>query len=185
MILNNQKLKILEEFSEDYSKRIYGRAIAKKLSLNQKTVSNVLLALEGENILKFAKEGKNKYYFLNRFNPHIKEIIKLIEIGKKINFLEKHKNIRRLFDEIEKRSKGICVIFGSYAKGSETKDSDLDIFLAGDLSSIKDLEETYQISINVIKAKKINLENDTILNEVLKNHIVLKGIEEFMELIKW
>ena len=41
MLLNDKEFKILNEFSSDYSKRIYGRKIAEKLGMNQKTVSNI------------------------------------------------------------------------------------------------------------------------------------------------
>ena len=83
MLLNKNILKILKEFSTDYNKRVYGRVIARKLKMNQKTVSNILNNLEKEHILKFSQEGKNKYYFMNKFNPSIKEVVKLIEIEKK------------------------------------------------------------------------------------------------------
>jgi len=85
MLLNRNKLKVLNEFSIDYRGRIYGRGISKKLEINQKTVSNILNELEKEHILKFKQEGKNKYYYLNEFYPYIKEIIQLIETQKKIN----------------------------------------------------------------------------------------------------
>ena len=80
MILNNNVLDILESFSEDYNKKIYGRGIAKRLKMNQKTASNILNKLEREHILRFSIEGKNKYYYLNNLNQNIKEIIKMIEI---------------------------------------------------------------------------------------------------------
>ena len=46
MLLNKNKLKILKEFSNDYGKRVYGRNIADKLKMNQKTVSNTLNELK-------------------------------------------------------------------------------------------------------------------------------------------
>ena len=46
--------------------------------------------METQGILKFKREGKNKYYFLNKNNQEIKEIIQLVEINKKINFTKKH-----------------------------------------------------------------------------------------------
>src|SRR3990167_10716484 len=112
MLLNTKALQILEEFSSDYSKRIYGRNIAKQLKMNQKTVSNILNKLEKENILKFSIEGKNKYYYLNKFNSNIKEIVKLIEIQRKIEFLDRYKKFRELFDKINERAKGTLIIFG-------------------------------------------------------------------------
>jgi len=84
MLLKENKLKVLEKFSENKVNRLYGRDIAKKLKMNQKTVANSLNELEKENILSFKLEGKNKYYFFNKSYPYLKEIIKLIEIKKKI-----------------------------------------------------------------------------------------------------
>ena len=63
MILNNKELRKLTEFTSDYNSKHYGRAIASKLKMNQKTVSNILNNLEKQHIIKFKQEGKNKYYF--------------------------------------------------------------------------------------------------------------------------
>ena len=184
MLLDKKTLGILNEFSSDYYGRIYGRAVAKKLKMNQKTVSNILNKLEKENILKYSYEGKNKYYSLNKFNPNIKEVIKLIEINRKIKFIERNKRLRELFNKLEQKSEGILVIFGSYAQGTNTEKSDLDVFVIGKLSNIGDLEELYGIKINVIKSDKSKFnKNELFIKEIIKNHIVLKGVEEFIELI--
>jgi len=184
MLLNKNKLRILEEFSTDYSKKIYGRNVAKKLKMNQKTVSNILNELEKENILKFALEGKNKCYYLNEFYPYLKEIIQLIEIQRKINFLEKYKKLKDLFLKLEERSEGVLIIFGSYANFGANEKSDLDVFFMGDIKDVGDLEEIYNLKINVIKSsrKKFN-KSEHIIKEIIKNHIILKGIEDFIQLI--
>src|SRR3972149_8305236 len=107
MLFNNKELSVLEEFAQDYSRKIYGREIAKKLKMNQKTASNILVKLEKEDILKFSQEGRNKYYFLNKFNPNIKDILKIIELNKKIKFTKKNNKMKGLFEALEKRYKGI------------------------------------------------------------------------------
>ena len=154
MILNINKIKILKEFSSDYNRRIYGRDISKKLKMNQKTVSNILNELEKENILKFKQEGKNKYYFLNEFYPYLKEIIQLIETQRKIDFLEKYKKLRELFLKLEEKSEGILIIFGSYVNSSANEKSDLDVFIIGKIKDIGNLEEIYNIKINIVKSTK-------------------------------
>ncbi|MEK6925940.1 MAG: helix-turn-helix domain-containing protein [Nanoarchaeota archaeon] len=183
-MLNNKVLEVLKNFAGDYNKKIYGRDIAKKLKMNQKTVSNILIRLEKEHILKFSIEGKNKYYYLNNLNHNIKEIIKLIEINRKINFIERYKKFKDLFNKLESRSNGILVIFGSYANFSTNEKSDLDILIIGKIQEIKDLEQLYKIKINIVKIdkKKVN-KKDVLIKEIIKNHIVLKGVEEFIELI--
>jgi predicted nucleotidyltransferase len=137
-----------------------------------------------ENILKFSVEGKNKYYHLNEFNPKIKEIIKLIEINKKVSFLDRHKRKRELFEKIESRSRGIVIIFGSYAKNQETEKSDLDLFVIGNISDLKDLEQLYNLRINTIKSniKKFS-SKEHLIKEIISNHVILKGVENFIELI--
>ena len=184
MLLDKNTSNVLEAFTSDYKKKVYGSDLAKKLHMNQKTVSNILSKLEKEHLLKFTVEGKNKYYSMNSFNPHIKEVIKLIEISRKIFFLKKYKHIKDLFEKIEERSKGVVVIFGSYAKGTPTKSSDIDIFLIGACSGVEDLETLYNLKINIIvsKKKKFN-KNEHFIKEIVKNHIILKGVEEFVELL--
>ena len=184
MLLNNKELKILAEFTSDYNSKSYGRAIASKLRTNQKTVANILNKLEIQHIIKFRQEGKNKYFFLNKANPQTKEVIKLVEINKRIKLFEKYKKLHSLFLDIEKRARGIIVIFGSYANFTSNERSDLDLFLIGTITEIEDLEGLYNIKINVIKSKKGKVKsNDLFINEIVKNHIILKGIEEFIDML--
>lgn len=185
MILHINKLAVLKEFSNDYHKSIYGREIAKKLKMNQKTVSNILNQFEKEHILKFKTEGKNKYYYLNEFYPYLKELIQQLETQRKIDFLEKYKKLRELFLKLESRTQGILVIFGSYADFTSNKNSDLDVFVIGKIKDIGDLEDIYNIKINVVKLNnkdKVN-KNDHMIKEIIKNHIILKGLEDFIWLL--
>jgi predicted nucleotidyltransferase len=184
MLLDENTLAVLEEFCRDYAGRIYGRQIADKRKMNQKTVSNVLNRLEKENILKYSTEGKNKYYFLNMANPQIKDIVKIVELARKNKFISKYEKFRELFYSLEKQAQGILVIFGSYASLTSAKDSDLDVFVIGKIAEIKDLEEMYDIKINVVKSSKEKInKQDIFIKEIIKNHIMLKGVEEFIELI--
>lgn len=184
MILNTNRMKILGEFSSDYGRKVYGRGIADKLKMNQKTVSNILNELEKEHIFKFTQEGKNKYYFLNEFYPYVKEIIYLMEIQKKINFFKKYKKLIKLFLDLEERAESVLIVFGSYASFSATEKSDLDIFTLGKIKDVEDLEEFYDIKINIVKSNKTKFnKNGYIIKEIIKNHIVLQGIEDFVKLI--
>ena len=184
MLLNEKALDILEEFCLNYTKKIYGRQVANKLKMNQKTVSNMLNRLEKEGILKYSTEGKNKYYFLNMLNPQIKDIIKMLEIARKTKFIQKYSRLKDIFYTLEKRAHGILVIFGSYANFTSNKDSDLDVFVIGKIGEVEDLESLYKIKINIVKSnkEKINKE-DVFMKEIIKNHIIIKGVEEFIELI--
>jgi DNA-binding Lrp family transcriptional regulator len=183
MLYNEKILGILEEFCLDHTRKIYGRQIANKLKMNQKTVSNIFNKLEKEGVLKYSTEGKNKYYFLNMLNPQIKDIIKMLEITRKNKFIQKHSKLKDLFYSLEKRAKGDLVIFGSYANFTTNKESDLDVFVIGNIREIEDLENLYKIKINVVKSTKEKINKDDVfIKEVIKNHIIIKGVEEFVEL---
>ena len=184
MLLNNNALSILAEFCSDYNKEIYGRVIAQKLKMNQKTASNILNKLEKEGILKYSTEGKNKYYSLNKFNPEIRDVMKIVEIGRKNKFIHRHNKLKDLFYSLEKKAEGILIIFGSYANFTNNKDSDLDIFIISNIKEIEELEDLYKIKINAVKSskEKINKE-DIFMKEIIKNHIIIKGVEEFIDLI--
>ena len=184
MLLNNKTLIILEEFCLDRDRKIYGRQIANKFKMNQKTVSNILNKLEKEGILKYSTEGKNKYYFLNKLNPGIKDTLRMLEIARKNKFIQKYSKLSDLFYVLEKRAEGIVVIFGSYANSTSNKDSDLDIFIIGKIKDVGDLENLYNIKINIIKSSKEKFnKEDVFIKEITKNHILLKGVENFTDLI--
>jgi predicted nucleotidyltransferase len=183
MLLNNKELIILKEFAGDYSVKNYGRKLAVKLKMNQKTVSNILNSLEKENILKFTEDGKNKYYYLNRLNPYAKDIVKIVEINKRIDFLERHKKISSLFLEIERKSKGMIILFGSYASFSETKNSDIDLFVIGEIGDLGELEKMYNVKLNIVKSTKDKFKlNDPFVKEIVQNHVIIKGVEEYIDL---
>ena len=76
------------------------------------------------------------------------------------------------------------VLFGSYANFTSNERSDLDLFLIGTITEIEDLENLYNTKINIIKLKKDKVKsNDLFINEIIKNHIILKGIEDFIDIL--
>ena len=62
--------------------------------------------------------------------------------------------------------------------------ADLDIFIIGKISDVGDLEDLYNIKINLIKSDKNKFDKrEPLIAEIIKNHIVLKGVEEFIKLL--
>jgi len=181
MLLHNQ-IKIFEEFLKDFNIKITGSFIAKEKKLNQKTVSNYLNKLEKEHILKSKTQGKNKLYFLNLDNKEIvKNFIISVEHLRTINFYKKNILIKEIVGKIKYHIKGIAVIFGSYTKNTQKKDSDLDVLVIGKCNEkeINNISKTYKIEINLKIYPK--LEQDILTKEVIKNHIIIKNTEQFIE----
>jgi len=181
MLLNNE-IKVFEEFLGDFNAKITGSFIAKKNKLNQKTVSNYLKRLEKEHLLKSETQGKNKIYSLNKNNKEIvKNFIISVEHLRTIKFYKKNILIKEIAEKIRHYIEGIAVIFGSYVKNIQKQDSDLDILIIGKCNEkeINKISRIYKIEINL----KIypRLENDILIREVIKNHIIIKNTEQFIE----
>jgi len=184
-MVHNKTFEILKFFIEDYNNGIYGRSLIKKVSLSQKNIALTLNNLEKEGILKSNKQGNIKYFNLNLNSPKIKDIITSVEINKKINFLEKHKKIAEIFKEDNR----IVGIFGSYAKGIERKDSDIDIFIIGEKQR-EDYDrkgKLFDINVSIKyfsekEFKDLLVQKNNLCKEIIKNHIVIFNIEKFTDI---
>ena len=184
MLLNQVEMLILDEFRKGRDTRIYGSEISKRYGLNQKTVSNTFNRLEKEGILKFKREGNNKYYFLNKLEGSIKEVIEIVEIKKKIEFKKNNPWLNGLISELEKRAKGVLGVFGSYAKGTNRDKSDLDVFVIGKMGDIKGLGDAYNIEINVVEVSKVKFNRShPFVRDIIEYHIILNGVEDFVRLV--
>ena len=86
--------------------------------------------------------------------------------------------MRGIFEKIQNDdSAGIAVLFGSYAKGLAGKESDIDIYIDSEDSSIKKKIERINSKIS---AKIGNYdENNLLIKEINKNHVIIKGAEQY------
>lgn len=192
MLLNDERVRILEEFLKNYEIRLTGSHIAKKKNLNQKTTSIALKGIEEEGFLKSAMQGRNKLYFLNLDDAETSvHFISAIEHLKAIEFYKRQQLIREIAAKIAPLCDGIVAIFGSYAKGTEKKDSDLDVFVAGkyDENGVRKVSEMYRIEINVKNYplsgfKGALRKHDPFIEEVLANHILVKNIQQFVSYVR-
>ena len=191
MLLNKTELAVLEGFVLDYNARLTGSFIAKSRKLNQKTVSNFLKRLEDQNFLKSITEGKNKLYFLNlKDRQMILNFILLVENARTICFYQKHPMVKEVIVRLLPEIKGISLVFGSYAKGTEKKESDLDIFVVGsaDEKAIDEIADMYHLEVNAVQYslaafRKALKENDAVVKEIIKSHILIQNAQEFVSCV--
>jgi len=185
-MIHNKYIKIMKPFLRGYNKEIYGRELVGKVNLSQKNIALTLDELEGFGILSSKKKGNLRHYFLNKKNPLILKYLVMFELGNSIEFFEIHKKINLIFDKIDLKADIVCV-FGSYAKGLEKEDSDIDLFVAGkfDEEKVKNAGELFNLKISVKRgtmsdfARLMN-ENNPLINEIIENHVVLSGYERFV-----
>ena len=140
--------------------------------------------LEGnENILDFKKQGKNKVFFIKK-NLKAKNYVYSAERYKLIKLVEKYPELGIIIEEIlEKTNEDMIILFGSYAKFKAKKDSDIDIYVETMDERVKRKLESVHSDIKV-KIGEFNLDSN-LIKEIVKNHIILRGVERFYERIKF
>ena len=188
--INQTTIKILALFRTDYETAIHVREIARNIQTDTKTVGIHLNRLENINVLKSTIRGRNKEYQLNLDNPVTKYYVILAETYTTITYLEGNYLIKKLTGEILDRIDGTVILYGSYAKGEATEDSDIDLLVITDKKiDRKAISETGKIMAKEINIKETNSvlfqegvkENDPLISEVIKNYIVLEKIDSFVK----
>ena len=89
------------------------------------------------------------------------------------------------------RSPISIVLFGSYAKGTATKESDIDILLisktkVGIDKITKEIYAKYGKEINpvIMTSEDFKRQKDkSLIKEIIKDHYVLYGVEKFVNLV--
>jgi len=166
----NKELEIINLYTGNYNKRLYLRQISKLLKLPLKTTQNALAKLEKETILKTKTEGKNKYFNLNLENIQTKNYLLQAEMHKTIQFTEKNMTFKIFMKAITTETP--IIIFGSYAKGTAEKNSDIDIL------TLSKKEQQLPTHLLPQKIHKINLSEKTFIKALKIQEILIKEIEE-------
>jgi predicted nucleotidyltransferase len=172
------RVKILSLFITNPQNRYYLRGIIKLINAPMRAVQRELLRLEGIELLTKKVEGNRIYYQINISHllfPDLKNIIfKTVGFGETLRAsLVKENGIEAAF------------IYGSYAEGRESAQSDIDLFIIGDISG-KKLQtllrkniKTYGRAMNPIiysPAEYKKKKNGHFISSVLKrSKIMLKG----------
>ncbi len=186
--LTENHLKVLSLFTSGYNKTLYIREVNRMLDISPRTAQLTLDYLESKGVLQSTIRGKIKTYSFRK-NQTSKYHLTLAESYKTTLFMDNHPLIMEIIEKILPLISGMGLIFGSYAKGIEYKESDLDIFLAGhaDSTKIREISKAYGIDINLIvypleKYKSV-INKDILVKEVLENHIVIKNIDGFVSTV--
>lgn len=130
LFVSKTRVELLKLFLLNPGAVFYQRQIAHKVSIPIRAVQRELGNLSKSGIIARKISGNRTYYSLDKHCP-IKEELKriffktcgIVEVLKKS--LKKANNIDAAF------------IYGSFAKDTESLDSDIDLFVIGDISSRK------------------------------------------------
>ncbi|MBU1129544.1 MAG: nucleotidyltransferase domain-containing protein [Nanoarchaeota archaeon] len=169
MIGKNNTQKIMEFFLKFPERKFHLRELERLTKLSLPTIKDITQKLEKELLLKSKKEKVVKNFYATRNSKFIqfKRVYNIYSIFSS-GLLDYLKDI---YEEPE-----AIVLFGSYSKGEDISQSDIDIVIISNSSKDLDLSKfekklSRKIKIYEIKIKKI--EKDFL--NTLVNGIVLHG----------
>ena len=158
------------------------RGIAKRLGESHSTIQRRLNELVKENVLDHKREGRNKVFFIKK-SLKAKNYVFNAEHYKQIMLLRTYPKLNVIAEEILRKCNGrMIIIFGSYAKFKAKTDSDIDVYVETEDTQAKAEVESIHSKINV-KTGKFDL-NSELVKEIVKDHVILKGVEDFYEKTK-
>jgi len=187
------KEKILECFYRNRKKEFYFSEILRETKLTQNTTLKHLANLQKLNLVISTKKIGNTFYKINPKNPLIYSIFSYFDY-KKLNELlsERKRAITEFLDKILVKPL-IALIFGSTAKGTFGKESDIDILLIYNKKELedsklkKDIEavtgvkiQTFIIDFDYFKEQIIK-EEDSVITHAIKTGFPITGNDKFYQ----
>lgn len=179
-------LRVLSLFTRGYDREIYIREVARYLPISRGTAQTALEYLEAKQVLRSVTRGRTRLFSLRR-GDHARDFCTLAEVYRRICLREEEPFLAGVLNRIVPHIEGSGAVFGSRAEGTADEESDLDLFVAGECrgEEIERIGEIYGLKIHLtVYPTEIfdrDLHTDPFLREVLRNHVLIKGTEHFVE----
>ena len=143
---------------------IHKRELSKQLKLSMPSIDYAIKKID--NLLKKQKSGNQIKYFLDYSKGALTPMLYVVEYFRLDKLPTKIKlSIREFLKELKEKPI-IAIVFGSYARGDFTKNSDIDILLVFQkVDNGKQIENT---------AKKVSMRNDTKINPIYLDYGIFK-----------
>jgi len=184
----NSEINILKLLLSNKEGRYTIKKIAENLKINYRIAYEKVISLEKEGLIKTTRSGNAKSCeFTYKFNNKTfeAEYERSRELFKNKDFLVLQQRLAEL------QFPFVALLFGSHAKKTANKHSDIDILtVGGDEKEIKMALSlwpekiqvtavTYKDFVHMAKSKEF-----TVVSEAIKNNVLLIGIEEYYRLLK-
>ena len=184
----NETIEILKLLISSKEEAFSIRKISQLRGINYKSAYIALKFLAKVKIVDLKKMGNTIICtFNNNFNDMVfrAEFLRREDLFKNKDFLIIHNRFSEL------KFPFIALLFGSYAKGTAKKHSDIDILtIGGDEKEIEKVTSllpdkihltsvSYESFVRMVKSKDMS-----VVSEALKKNIPLIGIEEYYRLLK-
>jgi len=186
------ELKIIKHLIEN--KDIFTvRQLSKQIGSDYKITHTAVSRLIEKKIVTTSKIGSSNVV---KFNNKLTKEVFCVEFERKKGLL-KNKNLSAALDTIKEHVNCvnmIILLFGSYAKKKQTKNSDIDLmFIIPKKGLEKKIHEAAALlplkihSVIFTEKEFLNMKNlrkSNIIHEVMGYNVILYGIEQYYELLK-
>ena len=186
--MKNKDVDVIMALLETKTTNVNISQLSKKLNMDYKNTYNAVKRLEKSKIIILKKIGKSYNCILNnKMNPLIFEA----EYKRREELL-KDKNLQILYNKLNSiKLPFIALIFGSYSQGTSNQYSDIDLMVIYNKNT-EDIERTISLlpldihlaTISIDEFMKMAKTKEfSVVNEALKNNVILIGIEDYYRLI--
>jgi len=185
----DNKDKILNYLGKHPNQKYTMHGLSKKLDIPYASFYRTIQSIS--DLLVIGKVGKSKLISLNKQNKVVKSHVVISSDEERKDYLNEHQLMKKIHQELN--TKDIVVLFGSYAKKTQTKKSDIDLLIInkdGKKSiSFSKYELLYKIKIHAIfitkKEFKLMLRDteENVGKQALYDHIILHNPEGFWECV--
>jgi predicted nucleotidyltransferase len=169
------------------------KEIQERVDYSYERVNSALKSLTEKNIVVEKQKGKTLIYSLDTNSIYSYSLgFNRYTLQREVDFIRKHKPIYKAIQEIENYpSSWSVILFGSYSKGTETKQSDVDLIVTCIPSKekevnnfIKSLEHKYGINFSLVvlpmhEFPDIKKDNPELWNDLKLYGIAFKGGDSF------
>lgn len=186
----DNNVKVLITLLENEGKNISISQLSICSKIDYKNVYNIVKQLENDDIITLEKFGNAFNCILNKkLHPLIFEA----EYERRKKLL-KNNDLQILYKKINSLNFSfIAIIFGSYAKGTSSKNSDVDLMVVGEKNREKEVEMitsllpldihlvffTYDEFLSMALSKEFS-----VVLEAIKRNVIFIGIEDYYRLME-
>jgi len=185
--MGNEKTEILRLLIEHQEEDFSIRQIALQREINYKSAYQALQKLQKEKIVDFKKQGNT---IICKFNQMLNDSVFTVEYSRQQDLLQ-DQNFKVLYNRFKAvNDQFIMLLFGSYAKKTKNKHSDIDLLCIMDNSELIETQVkllplpihlttiTYADFQTMLKSKEF-----TVVSEAVKRNIILFGIEDYYRMV--
>ena len=170
------------------------KQIEDKSGYSHESNFRILKGLVKKKCLIEKKIGKTNVYEFVKDRDLIYQVFINYEFKRKDEFKQKnflmYKRVNEFVQDLKPENLSVFMIFGSFAKGTETKNSDLDILCVTNKKNVREIAQTFKTKYNlnmqpvVVKTsdfKNIKKDNPQFWSDLMEYGIILEGLELFFK----